>query len=152
MNTTEYAMAFFLVVVIVVVVSLLRQFGPGLARAAENAAGALLNAEQRSTLYAAVKVGLRAAAMHDISFDQLIDKAIEIAANYLKGNGLDVDADLLRDLILAEQQKLKQAQPKAATDELGRPVINLEVKGPSPITPEVAAIARASNHVLSRLE
>lgn len=147
MNPTQYAMALFLVVVVVVIVTLLRMFGPGLVRAAENAAGALLNAEQRATLYAAVKIGLRAAAARGISFDQLADKAIEIAANYLKGNNLDVDADLLRDLILAEQQKLKQTPP---TDALGRSV--LETKGPSPLTPEVAAIARASNHVLSRLE
>lgn len=125
MNPTQYAMALFLVVVVVVIVTLLRMFGPALARAAENAASAVLNAEQRATLYAAVKIGLRAAAAHGIEFDQLANKAIEIAANYLRGNNLDVDADLLRDLIFAEQQK--QAEALAAAQ--GRP---LPVSKPKP--------------------
>lgn len=83
-----------------------RAYAPKVLATMDEWANTHISAEIRASMYAAVKIGLRVARDNNLTADDLLNKATQVASTYLTDLGLEVNADQLRDLIRAERQKL----------------------------------------------
>lgn len=87
-------------------------------------AAAVLSAEERATLYAAVKVGVRVAKSYGVDVEgtrnQLEQAGIEAAARYLSTMGFNaIDPKYLRDLLHAEWQKSSASTVPGSVELIG---------------------------------
>lgn len=127
-NQTASLPAQLLMIVLSLVLPIVVTFAVKLGRRAlealEQKAMALISAEDRATIYAAVKIGQRAAAAYGIdpagTLKALETAGIEAASRYLQSFGMPVEPGLLKDLLHAEYnkvqgQQLQVAEPVAPT-------------------------------------
>lgn len=105
----------------------------------------MLGTANRDALYAAVKIGLNAASKYGLNGDDLIQKAISVAAMYLNQHRIPVSTALLNEAIQAEQQK--RSDRKAEFGTFANPLPDSAVLGySSPIAPyEAATVALNAN-------